>query len=673
MSKYLDKFRSTMPAIQGKQILQLLNGMKDSGAITTVGEYNTRLQELSEHLRSTDPAPIFSFLRAKVGDVISSDMFNAMVSAAQFDLEAAFQEADQIATVLDLHKTLYKLTILKGLDKAIRDLEKTITLYEFFNRDQNGFSDAQYNTFDSVDGNAAKRTDAGASNLFYDTRKREDVGSEEDCQVDLLGQQLVLPQQTSEEIKVVNVTLVDDSDTTIPVRDTQYATIDLQNIRDQERHTFWIYPVLTSSEVSGGVKVKIKLDLGGIREFNTLQIEPACPFTMILESVSYISEDGKTVTIDFDATIDDDVSYNLGGIEVQFVTLTFKQESVESTIYHYDPKDNMWERVWDNSHDIEDADPDMVDRLGEELRTEVPDSYLREVLNIPTSDTSERVTAFQYTFGLDNVRIFINKYRPRGIFVGQKFTVEQPGLLGLKVSEENQTVQIGNTSYPQFSFEYSIVKYDYDANGSFISKEVIPVLPIGSGGTVQHERLHLIYQTTDSSVPNVAVLRFTPDITGGGNPTLTKNLTDTLVIGDGSSETHDFSVLIEGDDWDSDWTDSWSTIKTRIDSNSALYVPTNVYIKFHNPSIHAIYTVSYAASTRNTDAAGALPRKLLDYVTMQDNYVLRCSIDKKATVKKSDLYLVVMMRNNYLYQTSTPALQDYKLLVSSYDNSKFVE
>jgi hypothetical protein len=155
---------------------------------------------------------------------------------------------------------------------------------------------------------------------------------------------------------------------------------------------------------------------------------------------------------------------------------------------------------------------------------------------------------------------------------------------------------------------------------------------------------------------------------------LTKNLIDTLVIGDGSSETHDYDVIVEGDDWDTpaNWKDDWDDIKDDIDSSSGLYVPMTVYIRFHDPSIHSIYTASYQASTRNTDAADALPRKLLDFVTIQDNFVLRCGIEKESTVKTSDLYLVVMMRNNYIYQTATPALLEYKLLVSSYDNSKFL-
>jgi hypothetical protein len=662
-----------MPAVQGKQVLQLLNGMKDRGTITTVAEYNAKLQQLTEHLRSTNPQPIFKLFEAEVTEAIDSDMFNAMVDAATFDLEAAFQEADNIATVLDLHKTLYKLTVLKALEKSVKNLEKTITLYEFLNRDQNGFTQAQFNTFNEIDGEATKRTDTGASNLFRDLSKRQDISSDEDCQINLFGEQLVLPANSSEELKVVDVTLVDDADTTVPIRNVQHVTADLQNIRDQRKHTYWIYPVLSSSPVAGGVKVKIKLDLGGIRELNSIEIEPACPFPMILEKISYISEDSQIRTITYNSSIESDVSYNLGGIETQFLMLTFIQETVESTVYHKNPIGEMWERVWEDDLDIEESDSDRIDRLSEYLRAQIPDASIREILDIPESEQIERVDAHQYTFGFDNIRVHLTKYRPRGLFVGKKLTVDQAGLLGLRATEENPTVQIGSTSYPQFAFEYYVVKYDYDVSGAFISKEVIPILPVEDGGQVQHERLFLTFTGPDSSVPNVATFRFTPDITAS-TPVLTENLTETLVIGDGSSETHDYEVIVEGDDWDvaANWKGDWNSVLSRLDVQSGLFTPTTVYIKFHNPNIHSVYTASYQASTRNTDDPDALPRKLLDFVTIQDNFVLRCGIDKESTVKKSDLYLVVIMRNNYIYQTATPALLEYKLLVSTYDNSKFL-
>jgi len=656
-----------MPAVQGKQVLQLLNGMKDSGAITSVAEYNNKLQQLTEHLRGTDPSPIFNFFKAKAGDPISSDMFNAMVSAATFDLEAAFEEADNIASVLDLHKSLYKLTVLKSLEKAINELEKTITLYEFFNRDLNGFTQAQFNTFNSIDGGASKRSDIGTSSLFFDPRKSEKVRSTDDCQVDLLGEQLVLPAGSAEEIKIVNINLIDDADTTISTRDVQYVTTNIRNIIDQRKYTYWVYPILVNEQVSGGIKMKIQLDFGGVRQLNSLEIEPACPFPMILTDVSYISIDGQTRSISgIDETIEGDTSINIEGIETRFLTLTFKQESTEETAYHRNSTGDMWQRVWNDDSEQEGSDSNKTDRIAEYLRVQIPDDAIRNMLDIPENDNTEKVNAIQYTFGFDNIRIYLTNYRPRGIFVGKKFSPDGGvGLLGLRTKEDNPTIQIGGSSYPQFSFEYYVVKYNYGEGNSFINKEIIPIIPVEYGGSVEYERLFLVKTSLDSSVPDTAILRFTPNI-DSGDPLVTENLIDELVIGT------DYTVLVEGDDWSSGWKSTWANVKSRIDSLSAISIPTTVYIKFANPSIHAIYTASYQASTRNSASSDALPRKLSDLVTIQDNFILRCNIGQNPPVAHCNLYLIAIMRNNYIYQNSTPALLEYKLLTSNYDQSKFL-
>ena len=97
-----------------------------------------------------------------------------------------------------------------------------------------------------------------------------------------------------------------------------------------------------------------------------------------------------------------------------------------------------------------------------------------------------------------------------------------------------------------------------------------------------------------------------------------------------------------------------------------------VQIKFTSPSVNNIYTVSYKVSTRESANLDAKQRKLSQFIIMQDNFILRCSNQQQVTVAKSDLYLVVIMRNLYLDNTKTASVKDYKLLVSSYDPKKFL-
>lgn len=665
--KYLDKFISTMPASQGRQIMEILRNLSDAGTIKTVNEYNAKLQELSVHLKSVEIQPIFKLLQASIGEVIDSERFNAMVKAIRMDLEAGFEEAENIATVLTMHKFLYKMTVLKSLRKAVSELEKNISLYEFFNRDNEGFMDAQFNTFDTADGMATHRTDALAENLYYDDNTGEEIDEEEDAQVDLFGERLVMPSRTSKELNVANVELIHDGETSSSIRDVQFTNSSIRNIIDQRRYTYWIYPVLSEDISSSGVKLKLRFDLGGIQEFNTLRIEPASPFPMTLEEIIYIGEDGESQTIEIDTTVEADKSFNLGGITARSVVLTFRQDNHEEAYYYRDDNGNMYARLGEDV-DKEEPDIDRVRRLTLELESEIPDTSMREVLGLSSGEDWQEVQAYQYTFGLDNVRFYLDEYRMRGVFVGQKFTADKPGLIGLRATEVNPTITIGSTNYNQFSFEYSVVKRDFDSAGALIQEETLPILPLENGGVVTGERLPLV-SIEGTVVANTALMRFVPAITSGSAstyPVVKENLIGDLTIGT------DYTVEVNDSDV---WHIDWDSVAGKIDSEAgSSTTPIPVRVKFLNPNVHAVYTISYTVSTRMSSDADAQPRKLSDYDVLQDNTVIRCKIQKLSSeVAKSDLYLAVIVRNNYTDPTETAALEDYKLLVGSYDKTKYPE
>jgi len=665
MSRYLDKFRSTMPVAQGRQIFQLLSGLKDIGAIKSVDEFNSKLQELSEHLRSTSPQPLFKLFKAVLGDVVDSDKFNAMVSAIGMDLETAFSEAENVAIVLELHKALHKLTVLESLQQAVDDLSRTIALYEFFRNDHTGYNQAQFNTFNSTAGYRTEHTGTAASDFFFDWRRNINLLEEDDCQIDIVGQQLIMPAESLEEIKVVDVGLIEDGETISSTIDLQQVTSSLRNIIDQQKHTYWVYPVIRNTQETGGIRLKLKLDLGGIRQFNIMEIEPACHTPMILEKVQYIGEDSETHTITTDATINTPTSFCLGELSAQYITLTFKQETCEQLLYYHYTKRDIWDRVWKEDLNVEQSDSNRVDRIALELRTEIPDSKVQDILGIPADEEVEKIVGYQYTFGIDNIRFYLEKYKQTGVFVGERFEVEKPGLIGLRVAEVNPTVSIANASYKQFSFEYTLTKRDYDANGSFLKTEYVPILPINNSNYCENERLFFTKQD-NSSVRNVTTLRFTPDVRSG-TPVIYQNLTTALTIGD------DY-VVKAGEQ--ASWQEDWDDVRDYIDTYSATEsAPMVVYVKILDPSFHSIYTTSYYVSTRMSDAGTSKQRKLSDFIFLHDTGTLRClsESDKGTAVAKSELYLTVVMRNNYIYDTSTAALQEYKLLVSTYDDTKFSE
>lgn len=665
MSRYLDKYISTIPKSQGRQIFEMLNEAKDLGAIKTVAEYNKRLQELSQVLKSTRIQPTLKWFKAMIGDLIDADRFNAMVKAVGRDLHTAFVEADNLAEILALHQFLYQRTVLRDLRKAVGELEKTISLYEFFNADDNFFSEAQFNTFNTLDGDAVQRTNAGAADLFYDYSKKEDVDSSEDAAVDSVGKRLIMPVELEETIDVADVQMIHDGDTIVPDRDLQHADMPLSNVIDGQAYTYWLYPVLLSNKQTTGVKIKLRFDLGNVRRFNTVKVMPASPYKMVLESLIYVGSDKQTHTVAVNSELEEDSMINVEeDITARFVTLVFRQDNAEPVHYHYDANRDIWTRV--NKDDIspESHDQGKIDRIMEELTDEVRNSELRDILQLNVSNTYTEVDGYQYTFGLDNIVFMSHKYRRRGIFVGKALETKAAGLVGLKVTENNPTVQIGNNEYPQFSFEYYVVKFDYDSGGYLISKEIIPISPFEDNFSVDHERLYLTTAESGSAVLNAAQMRFAPNVSEQ-TPVVYKNLTSALTIGT------DYTVEVASS---GTWRSDWATVGTDLNSSSDTKpYPTPVKIKFDSTNIGDIYTISYYISDKQDHGASdPAKRKLLDYVKVAGNGIVRCNRQKGSSiVDRSVMYVTAIMRNNYLSDRVTCGIEDYKLLVNEYDSDKF--
>lgn len=656
MGRYLNKFRSVLPGIQITQINKLLNGMKNDGSIKTIKEYNQKLQDLTKILQETDPTPSFKLLLGYIGDLISSARYNVMTQAIANDLEAAFLEADQIANVLETHKTLFDLTILDSIEKSINELERNIDLYEYIANSPHKFSDAQYVTFNETESVFTPRTDSEVGNLYYDYRLEEGIPEEETCEIDSLGEQLLMPAGSLDEVGVINVSLIHDSLCTFPLRDLQSSIQDLQNIRDGKIDTWWLYPVISKNKLESAT-IKLKFDFGGQRRFNSIYIEPQVTNPVVLESFSYVGPNGTLVTIEnIEETIPPARMIYLGNIETSILILTFRQENSVQVAYHYDANKQEWE----GSVNIDQT-----------VRSIITNPVTRDVLGLTESqERVEEQTGYQYTFGFDNVRFYLTEYLDRGVFVSKKFTVKRPISIGLQVEEFNHEISEFSHKPRRFSFEYLLYKRNYNENGSLIDTEMVSLLPIGQT-SILSERLFLITKDDEGSVNNIARLRFTPVISTTEHLTIRLNHGGTggvgLVLGT-EVDGDDFEVQVDGA---TEWCGTWGELKTQIDSQPESKIPVVVNVKFFNANQSGIYTVDYQVSRRTNSSN---QRKISREISLLDNGLLRCFIEKPGNnvVESADLYLIVIMRNNWITSDLSCMLGQYKLLASKQDDNKYI-
>ena len=65
--KYIDRFSSLIPAIQGNKVIRRIEEMRERGEIQTEAEYNAALQKVLSTLSTTEFKPTFgSFFRKSV-------------------------------------------------------------------------------------------------------------------------------------------------------------------------------------------------------------------------------------------------------------------------------------------------------------------------------------------------------------------------------------------------------------------------------------------------------------------------------------------------------------------------------------------------------------------------------------------------------------------------------
>jgi hypothetical protein len=165
----------------------LLTEKRDSGEIKTVDEFKARLQELTTILIEETLTPTLVLFEAVAGKEASYEQYNNMLDRVRDDLEAAFEEANNLEEIIDSHHSLIFQVALKALRYGINQLESKITLYEFLAKTNRGFDDALFNTFREAESINTSRSDATASLVYVDPRKNEVVSNTEDAAIDRLS------------------------------------------------------------------------------------------------------------------------------------------------------------------------------------------------------------------------------------------------------------------------------------------------------------------------------------------------------------------------------------------------------------------------------------------------------------------------------------------------------
>lgn len=624
MAKYLDKFVQSLPAVQGRQIIETLNKLKGKGAIASIEEYSDKLRELTTVLSSGKPTPISKPFFSFVGDSIDSESFNFMLETFEQDIETLYGEINSISDVAEAHRALINSKLIKNLEISVNALEREIKKYEALNRSDLGFSVAQYNNFSSQDDLRFSRSEDPSivADMFFERSSNSVLQSAADASVDVLARALNLP---SASVSAYTITKVDIEYTTLS--DSSFFNVDfpelsINSIVDGENNTYWATTIMSENVLYSGASINLILTLDGLREISFIEIDPILYNNFYVKSINYVDKNGEQQNI-FDESnkvlVDSRKKIVFSNISATQIIVSLMQKTHITVGYHTANADTLYDqKVRTGTVDI--------NAISRALYNTDPTQPILGLMGIDTPNAESPVTGKAYTIGLDNIRIGKSEYKGLGVFASKPLDVEFPILLSLDVSEEFNYIG-GNTSFPKSTIEYSIYKKNFDASNNLIDTEYFPVLPSGVN-TIYREFLAVNSDTMKANT------RFLP-------------VASTYSVFAGENTT----PLTEGVDYT--LTGSVVTFIHDPQGTGAIFDPLETYTITYDPT-KEVYMNNKAT------------------VFMDANNIIEFTLDRAVfPVNSSKVYLNVILRRNVTDRNETPSLKEYKILVAAKDTERY--
>jgi hypothetical protein len=655
---YLDSVLKILPAVQARNIIDILNDLKTTGAITTIEEYQAKLQELSSLVNDKNPKPSFRQIRALIWHLADSDAHNVMAKAAQADLSAIFAQVSEIGEKIDDHHSLIMKSLAADLERGLADQENTIRRLEWLANQNNEFTTAIVNSFTSSSLLRVPRSELGAENLYFDNRTYQNRTEAElpSAVVDEHDQLLQLDTTNDPKVLPISVRMLSDSSS----YGTQINTdIDnnILNIIDGTRGTYWTRNVYLADRVPY-VNTVLEFDIGIAKDINYVVVEGATEVPFIITNIDGIGPDGHKITLlSSSVEINGYDRINFDRVLVKSIRITFSMKSyIKADYIINNGTSNIWEAI-DGSLD----EPSSVEALGP-LATEVINSpELANLLNIPTNDKS-MMDAYLYPFALDNVWFGNSLYEDSGIFVSKPLTGKNFGICGVQSNELVSTSESVSNS-----IEYEIIKKDISPK----YQEVRFPIPYLGQITITSERLILTKRITDTTQNDAGALRFCPYInpnwtlTSGSPIHVYKNGEEISI---GVAGGFDIAIGLNATSnafyWVSTWNDAISDSR---DFTHYTLLPQKMWIKIRQPDPTAVYTVDYTIRTSDTyisDNTVWLDKNKTVFLSNAGRVYIRR--DNPDINIDSELYLQITMRRNTASHSSTPRLDEYALLGATY-------
>jgi hypothetical protein len=241
----------------------------------------------------------------------------------------------------------------------------------------------------------------------------------------------------------------------------------------------------------------------------------------------------------------------------------------------------------------------------------------------PSPGRTDDVEVCVYSLGLDNVIIGTALYSDIGIYVSPKLEVEQCVMIGLDTKEVWDDRRI--------SIEYYILKQDLNSMGRIIQTRVVPILPLSQREVVNETMIFT--GSSNSIIPNVDTPRFCAHL---------------------DNQLLDVKIYEEAR--------QMGTTEYRAIDPFTSQNPSRIAI--NNPGPNMYYTMDYSPTHLNVMTAVYLNDKQDLWYAGTNTLQCATQVDGR-DIAKSNIYAIVIMRQNPRHSALTPQVNRYQLLAAS--------
>lgn len=426
---------------------------------------------------------------------------------------------------------------------------------------------------------------------------------------------------------------------TIPLEDGfEYdtgATISWENFSGLSVGTAFKISNVLSGTV--GAELELELTLTTPSDINWIELDPVIDQPFVITKVEYSqpTESGRLTIVEGAINVEDRIRIDMPRVEVERVYLTVNQKNYRKSRLVTSPKTKALNQI--ETFKSAQTDPTVDDRASVELQILMEDYArnpdVRDIL-VQSEWTPEVNDGYFYQLGIFEMDCGLSSYSENAIAVSKERRVRTPTMFGVQANlEPGINIEISGSDVG--TFEFSVIKVNFDDQGELLNIQDFPV-PIVSSGLIT-ERLFIndiskgqlrfaaasISSITD--LGNNRTLEATDYTLSTTNETAPKS---TVTIG--RSDIGSADVLI---------VQYVPKFGIYLDDDKTLALEDNSNFQLSINEVQAVVTAEPEIANRRVDF--------------------------------SDVYTRIIIRRNDNDSFNTPKLRDYQLLISEQDPNRF--